>query len=386
MIRLLQSRTVMTGFAIFAMFFGAGNVVYPLTLGQYAKDSSWIGVLGFLLTDVGVLILGLISMGLFGGNYRQFFGRIGKVPGAWMAAFIMILIGPLGAMPRTIALAYSTTHLFLPSLSLPIFSALSCVLLYVLTYRKSSIVDIIGKILTPILLLSLFIIIVKGIWLGPELGMQTDSSWTVFFRGLSEGYQTMDLLGAFFFSSVIIASLKEAAAEEGVTNQKGLIRLTVKSSAIGGVLLALVYIGFTYVGAFWSDALAQTRQDYYLGSLAILLLGNYGGIVACIAVAFACLTTAMALAAVSSEFLHHSVFKNRISYAYSLVITLVINYFVSTLEFTGIMEFLAPILEVCYPALILLSLLNISYKLWGVQSVKLPTLIVFCISLYGNLA
>jgi LIVCS family branched-chain amino acid:cation transporter len=95
----------------------------------------------------------------------------------------------------------------------------------------------------------------------------------------------------------------------------------------------------------------------------------------------ACLTTAIALAAVFSDFLHRVIFKNKVSYSTCLIITLVLNYFISILEFTGIMKFLAPILEVCYPSLILLSILNILYKLFGFKMVKTPTIAVFLISL-----
>jgi LIVCS family branched-chain amino acid:cation transporter len=102
-------------------------------------------------------------------------------------------------------------------------------------------------------------------------------------------------------------------------------------------------------------------------------------------VALACLTTAIALANVFAEYMHRVIFKKKISYPICLTGTLVVNYLMSTLEFTGIMKFLAPILQVCYPALMLLSLLNLTYKLFGFKFVKVPTATIFLLSLWGSL-
>lgn len=380
-----KSTTVTTGLAMFAMFFGAGNVVFPLAVGQYAQDGNIYAIMGLLITAVGVPFLGLMSMTLFRGDYQEFFGRVGKIPGYLIAAAIIILIGPLGALPRTIALAFSTTRMFIPELSLPWFSALSCLLIFMLTIRKNRIVDIIGKFLTPLLLGSLAVIIIKGLFTGHPAQASPHEPLETFFYGLSEGYKTMDLLGAFFFSSVIISSLQKAAREEHDRSKFALVKMTLKASIIGASLLAVVYCGFSYLAANWADHLSMTSPEYFLGSLALATLGPYAGIVACVAVAMACLTTAIALAAVSSEFIHYDILRDKISYSFSLVVTIVITFLISILDFTGIMEFLAPILEICYPALILLSFLNLAYKLWGFKMVKTPTACLFILSLWTSL-
>jgi len=117
----IQSNTLSTGLAMFSMFFGAGNVVFPLAMGQYAQDKNFFAILGLLITAVGVPFLGLMSMTLFDGDYRKFFGRIGKIPGFIIALAIMALIGPFGAMPRVIALSYSTAKNFFPKHYTPLF-------------------------------------------------------------------------------------------------------------------------------------------------------------------------------------------------------------------------------------------------------------------------
>lgn len=369
---------------MFSMFFGAGNVVFPLAVGQYAQDGTLFASLGLLITAVGVPFLGLASMTLFSGDYVRYFERIGKTLSFLVPLAIMLLIGPFGAMPRTVALSYSTTKMFWPELNLPLFSLASCVLIFLLTIRKTKIVDIIGRYLTPLLLLSLAIIIVRGIWIGPQVAPTELSNTALFFHGLSEGYQTMDLLATFFFSSVVIASLKKGQRRNA--SPQGLIKDTLKASLIGAFLLSVVYLGLSFVASSWSAELAATRPDYYMGVLALAILGPFAGVVACAAVALACLTTAIALATVFSDYLHHTIFKGKVSYAVCLIGTLVANYFVSTLEFTGIMKFLAPILQVCYPALILLAVLNLTYKLYGFRLVKVPIATVFLISIWGILS
>lgn len=241
--------------------------------------------------------------------------------------------------------------------------------------------DILGNILTPFLLLSLGIIIVKGFIYSDAAVELHDSSLAVFFAGLKEGYQTMDLLGAFFFSSVIIVGLKSHFQDDGLSPNKHLMPVTLWSILVGGILLSLVYIGFSFVSSFNSVALAGIPQDQMLGALAIQILGPSAGIVASLAVALACLTTAIALASVSAEYIHEDLSLNQIPYLFGLIITLIISYFISTLNFTGIVKILGPILEICYPALILLTLLNIAHKLWKIDIVKAPVFAVFAISL-----
>jgi len=381
-----KSSIIATGLAMFSMFFGAGNVVFPLALGQIAQDKNLFAILGMLITAVGVPFTGLIAMTLFDGDYKSFFARIGKIPGFLVALFIMGLIGPFGAMPRCIALSYSTIKTFLPDISLPLFSAISCVIIWLFTFRRNSIIDTLAYILTPLLLGSLGIIIIKGLWMASDSPASSGhDELTIFLKGLKDGYQTMDLLGAFFFSSVIIACLKtniessNGLIEEGT--HRALVLTTLKASVIGASLLALAYIGFSFVASFHSENLTNIPSDELISKVAIHVLGPNAAIIACIAVALACLTTAIALAAVFAEFIHEDITFNRLGYGPSLIITLITTYFISTLDFTGIAAFLAPILQICYPALIMLCLLNILYKLYNFQPVKIPVLVVFLISL-----
>jgi len=382
---LKNKRIISTGLAMFSMFFGAGNVVFPLALGQIAKGNTLYAILGLLITAVGVPFLGLISMTLFDGNYKYFFNRVGKVPGFLISLCIMALLGPFGALPRCIALSFSTMQLYFPDMTASSFSIVSCLIIFAFTFRKNSIIDVLGVILTPILLGSLAFIIIKGLIVSPTLPISDTSTVDIFLKGLNDGYQTMDLIGAFFFSSVVLSCLKTAPEADNEKNDKLIINMTLKASLIGATLLSLVYIGFSFVAAFHSEGLSGVTPDKLIGIIAIHVLGPYAGIVACIAVALACLTTAIALAAVFAEFIHYDISNKKIGYVPALIGTLIVTYFISILNFSGIANMLIPILQVSYPALILLSILNIAYKLFHFKPVKVPVIAVFVASLVGYL-
>lgn len=380
-----RSNTLATGLAMFSMFFGAGNVVFPLALGQFAKDNNIYAILGLLITAVGVPFAGLIAMTLFKGDYRSFFARMGVWPGFIICAIIMGLIGPFGAIPRCIALSYSTASSYIPGISLPLFSAISCLIIFALTVKRNNIVDILGYVLTPFLLLSLGIIIVKGLLFSAEAPQSPHPPGAVFLEGLLQGYQTMDLLGAFFFASVVILCLKKDLPTQQMSNSSLIMKLTMRASVIGAFLLSLAYIGFSYLASFHSVDLMGIKADDLISQIAVRVLGNQAGIVVCAAVALACLTTAIALCSVFAEYLHEDITNYRMNYTACLIVTLLITYFISTLNFTVIIGLLAPILQVCYPALITLSLFNILYKLYGIKFVKTPVYAVFLASLAYHL-
>ena len=196
------------GLAMFSMFFGAGNIIYPLALGQFAGDKNIFAICGLIVTAAIMPIAGVIAMILFDGNYRHFFGRLGRIPGFLLALTTISLLGPLGSTPRCIALAYTTlksSFLDMPSI---LFSALACMIIFLFTVKKKHILALLGLILTPLLLGALFIIIIVGLIIAPDPQIVDSTNLKMFFHGLNEGYNTMDLLAAFFISSTIINILK----------------------------------------------------------------------------------------------------------------------------------------------------------------------------------
>jgi branched-chain amino acid:cation transporter, LIVCS family len=381
------SRSVIftAGLAIFAMQFGAGNIVFALSAGHFAQDKTLFAILGLIITGVIVPLVGLVAMTLFNGDYKSFFSRVGKVPGFILTALMLSLLGPFGATPRCIALSYSTSKAYLPAISLPIFSLICCLFIFLFTVRRTKILDVIGRFLTPLKLGSLTFLIIWGIIQANTMPSVSLDGFTAFFKGFTDGYQTMDLLGAFFICSVVLDCLKRKASDDDKTLYKSLIKATLKASCIGSALLALIYVGFSYTAAYHSHGLDQVSPDELVSRISMSVLGAYGGIFVCFAVTIACLTTAIALSTIFAEFLHKDISRGKVSYPIALAITLAITFVVSTLDFTGIIKMLTPILHVCYPALIVLSILNIMHKLLNFQPVKIPVLITFCVSLLGYL-
>lgn len=351
------------GFAIFAMFFGAGNIIFPLALGQIALDKTPWGLAGLLLTAVAMPFAGLLAMFRYQGQIRPFFSRFGKIPGLIIATIIISLLGPFGAAPRCIALMHSTLSLSLPGIPLILFSASACLVILFFTYRENRLIKLLGYILSPVMIALLIFIIIKGFMDTPETSLNTTNSSFLhhFWYGLTEGYNTMDLLAAFFFAPIIVTSLGNT--EKG----KDLNRFVLIASAIGAFLLAMVYIGFCYLAYFHAAQLEGIAQDKLLGAIAISILGPYAGFIVSLTVTFACLTTAMALIAAFTNFLHKEVLKEKMGYIPVLLISLLMTFAITTLEFQGIARFLNPVLELCYPALILMTFYNLFMPLQPVK-------------------
>ncbi len=364
------SAVVATGLAMFSMFFGAGNIVFPLAMGQFTQDQNVYGIMGLILTAVCVPLMGLLAMMLYDGNYMTFFNRIGKIPGFLVTLAILGLIGPLGGIPRCIAISYATLDAFqfdsLSWLNLPLFSALSAVFLFFFTFRQGKVLALLGYVLTPVLLLSLGVIVLRGLWVMPSAEASSHSAWQTFSHGILSGYNTMDLLAAFFFSSVVLLCLRKTEGQD----RKAMMKTAVAGSLIAALLLSLVYVAFSFLAAGYSQELSEVAHDQLLGTLAYKLLGPQAGLIASVAVCFACFTTEIALTAVFAEFLHRAFLREKCPYWVALLLTLAVSFLVSTLHFQGISAFLIPILQVCYPALIVLTVLNILYKLYDFKPVK----------------
>lgn len=374
-------RYISTGLAMFSMFFGAGNVIFPLVIGQMAGDQVFYALIGLLLTAVGVPFLGLAAIILFRGNYNTFFSRMGTLPGFFLITAIMLLIGPFGGMPRCIALSYSTLQASFPSLSLNLFSLGACVIIFLFTFRKSQILNVLGNVLTPLLLISLFIIVIAGLMTASHPEPSSLSKMEAFNYGLIEGYNTMDLLASFFFSAIVYNGLKHEFDPNEKDHDKNVFIYTLKAGLIGAFLLSLVYFGFCLVASYHAQSLGLQEQDQLLGALTLKILGPHAGLIASIAIALACLTTAIALAVVFSEFLQKHLLHHKISYAQALILTLILTFAVSTLEFKGIVKLLAPILQIAYPALIVLTVANILSRLFNFKPVKIPVYLALAIAL-----
>lgn len=374
-----KSESLAIGLAMFSMFFGAGNVIFPLAVGQYAGDKNFYAMLGLILTAAIMPIAGVIAMILFDGNYRQFFGRLGKFPGFLLALIIISLLGPLGSTPRCIALSYTTLKNSV-SMTPMLFSAIACGMIFLFTIRKNHILTLLGWVLTPLLLISLVIIIFIGLLSTPDTQSVDQTHMHVFLYGLKEGYNTMDLLAAFFFSSTILNILRMRWKNQESSSDT--IKIAYRASIVGALLLAFTYVGFSYLASFHGSHLEIGGKDELLAAITMRIAGPHAGILVCITIALACLTTAIALIAAFTDFMQKEVFKEKIPYEVTLIASLLLTFFVSTFEFSGISSFLGPVLQICYPGLIVLTFLNIAHRLKDFKPIKLPVFFAFVISAF----
>lgn len=363
-----KSLILSTGFAMFSMFFGSGNLVFPLIVGQASNGHFGWATLGILITGVLVPFLGILALLLFKGDSNEFFGRLGKPAVFWFPLIALSLIGPFGSLPRCITVAHAGFRMMFPSTPLWLFSAIGCLIIFLLTIRKNKIVSLLGTVLTPLLLVSLAAIAFFGLT-SVDLPIATEvGGWKSFKEGILKGYQTMDLVAAFFFSGFVITHLQQARTSQ----ESSSLPVFFKSSLIGAGLLSVVYSILVILGSMYAPQLASILSEDMLGYIAQQSLGSWAAPIVSTAVVLACLTTAIVLASLFADFLRIKVTKERISPSLALITTLGISFFISTLEFSGIAKFLGPILEASYPALITLTVVSIFHKLWGWKTVRMP--------------
>lgn len=368
-----------TGIAIFSMFFGSGNVVFPLLLGQLTGEQIPWALIGMTITAVGAPLMGLLGSLLFEGDCKAFFYRIGAIPGLLIVIFILGLLGPFGVMPRCFIVAYGAIKSYFPHLSLFMFSQITGVITLILLAKRDFIIPVLGYVLSPLLIVTLIIIIVVAIFQMGPLPTTDHTAWSAFLEGLLVGYDTMDLFASIIFSVAIWMLLKEKLNLNTSHEIKAkLVPTYIVASLIGGGALGIIYLGLCLGAAMHHHALVGVPPEQALTSLAIFLLGPKLAIVANIAIALACLTTVMSLAVAVVDVIHVELMNTKLgaripfSYGWMMLGTMVITVIFSTLGFTAIMGILHPIMEVCYPALIVLTVCNILYKLYGFPWVKVP--------------
>lgn len=368
-----------TGFALFSMFFGSGNLVFPITVGQESEGHYLLAALGILLTGVVVPFLGVLGMMLYKGDIYNFFNCFGRKGTFFFSFFALALMGPFGVFARCLTVAHGALLLLFPNASLPLTSLFMCTIIYFLAVNKNKIVTTLGTVLTPFLLLAITTIAFFGLSQGTVPGTTTSNGWNALKNGFFQGYQTMDLLAAFFFSQFVIKHLHSKFSKND--EDPLLLKHFFKSSLIGAGILSSVYIALVLLGWIYSPLLTHVPPQEMLGMIAMESLGPIAAPCVCAAVLFACLTTAIVLASLFADFLRTEVTQDRLGNHQALLITLGIGFVVSTFDFAGIAKFLGPVLEAIYPALIVLTLVNIANKFFGVKSSHWPFTLTLAVKL-----
>ncbi len=378
-----SSSVIAAGLALFSMFFGAGDLIWPLILGGNAGDKNFFAMLGLLITGVSLPLLGLIGMMMFKGDYRAFFGQVGRWPG-WVLVFIIqAILGPFGSIPRLITLSYATLNPYLPEgINLFAFSIIASLLIWAFSFKRNKVIDLLGLWLTPILLICLGCILVLGFLNPPQAHSMPWSHGEAFTQGLNVGYNTLDLIAAFIFAPLVlsyfITSKEELDSPEG---RKLVFGKMLKASLLAAGILSTMYIGLTYVASFYTHVLPVDHlPEERLSAISQLLLGPQGALFACIAVAMACLTTAIPIVAICSDYIQQDLMPVKKNSMLPIALVLTISVGVANLGFIGIAHMLSPILSILCPSLIVLSISNIINKMYEIKTRKAPIFLTFALS------
>ena len=350
---------VVIGAALFAMFFGAGNMIFPPYLGLRAGVEWFAAFMGYYLADVGLAVVAMLALIRSGGS-EGLLRPLGRVWSTGLMVSIMMCLGPLISIPRTAA---TTFELSVAPLWRGAQAELFCggffVVVFLLSVNESAVVDIVGKILTPVLFVSLLILIVKGVLFPLGAVTAPPISDRVVASGISAGYQTMDVLASVVFGALILNS----AARKGYTAPKEQAAASVGASLVAGAGLLLIYAGLTYLGAT-AQALPNTRLtriELLVALVQAILPGKMGMVFFGVIAALACLTTAIALTSAAGKYFAELT-RGRVSYRVWVAAICAFSAGVSGIGVERLVELASPILGVVYPPVLALVVLSFAGK------------------------
>ncbi|MBB4824324.1 LIVCS family branched-chain amino acid:cation transporter [Sporosarcina luteola] len=349
------------GVMLFALFFGAGNLIFPASLGQNAGQALWPSICGFLITGVGLPFLGIVAMGFSGSkNLQELASRVHPIYGIVFTSVLYLTIGPFFAAPRTGAVAYDIGFSsYVPSeygkLALFLFTLLFFAVTYWLSLNPSKIVDRIGKIMSPAIIILLLVLLTVA-FIKPIGAMEppiADYATIPFFKGFLEGYNTMDVLSSLVFGIIVINSIRAL----GVTDNVQIMKATAKTGVVAAGFLAIIYIGIAYLGASSTGTFGLfDTGGPVLSQASSYYFGTFGTVLLAIIILLACLTTSIGLVTACGEYFN-SLFP-RISYKAYVTFFSLFCFVVSNFGLDNIITYSIPVLLFLYPLAVVLMLLT----------------------------
>lgn len=350
----MDKKKLVAGLALFSMFFGAGNLIFPPTLGQLAGQQFVWAMLGFNLTGVGLVMLAVFATAKAGGRIEDLSKTIGKPFGLLFGTLVLLSIGPGLALPRTAATTFEVIEVGISSSAnnaLILLGFFIVVLLFSL--KPSAVIGLLGKVLTPVLVILLVILIGKSI-VSP-MGEIVANAPSIFSESIIEGYQTMDALAALAFTALLIQDAKFGGLESKKEQQNHL----AVAGVIASVLMGIIYFGLIFMGAQASgDNFQGLTRVQLLVKSSEALLGSAGKIVMVVSLALACLTTAIGLTCAVSEFFD-KLSKGKLKYPILVILCTIMSYLIALLGVEKIVVLSVPVLTLLYPISIVLVIINL---------------------------
>lgn len=362
--KLKLSQIISVSMMLFAIFFGAGNMIFPPAMGQLAGTNFLPALAGFVLTDAGIAILGITAVVLVGSSMSDLGGLISKRFALCLSIGVYLLIGPLFALPRTGSVSFEIAMLpyigkdvaFIGSL---IFTAVFFGITYYLSSNPSKIVDVVGRYLTPVLLISILAIFIASLVKGTSTGAlsfgtvgepQGEYATIPFFKGMIEGYNALDGPAGLAFSIIVITAIKEY----GIKEKKEIAKYTIVCGIGSALFLAVVYFMLTYVGALTATPFANGGA--LLHEVTNHLFGSAGGVILGVAVLLACLTTSIGLTTSFSDYFHS--IRPQWSYKRIAAGVCLFSFLISNVGLSQLIQISLPILIMIYPVTVVLILLS----------------------------
>lgn len=370
--------TFVFGFALFAGFFGAGNLVLPPLLGFKSGTDWWLVTLGFIISATIIPLLAIFAHARLQGTMFDFGKKVSPIF-SLIFCFCLFVITVALPCPRTAAVTHEMAIAPFFGTSSLLTSVIYFVLVFVFVMNRSKVLSILGKYLTPIIVLIVLAIIAIGV-LFPATDMNPSSFELPIISGLLEGYQTYDAMAGIIMGGVVLVSINNSKNDLSFTEKKIMV---AKSGLIAMFGLLIIYAGLIAVGAFYSGQFDDniSRTDL-LSGLAVKTLGRIGSIFLSILIAVACFTTAIAIIVSFADFFkaYFKTFKK--AYLLTAVFCCIVGVGIGQMDVRYIIDIALPVLMFIYPLCIVLILLNIIPEKLASESVfKWVVLITFIFSI-----
>lgn len=382
---------ISVGFMLFALFLGAGNIIFPPELGQKSGEEFVIAMIAFLITGVGLPLLGVITVAKSGGELQDMASRVSPMFGIIFTAIVYLAIGPFFAMPRTGAVSFElgiAPYLSEATLDTPwplmIFTIIFFLITMFFALKPTKLIDTVGKVLTPALLVVISALAIKAIVTPMDGPGEAVGNYITnpFGEGFKQGYLTMDFIAALIFGIVIIQALKG----KNITHRPIVVKTTIFAAFVAAIGLALVYISLGYIGSSSVQSIgAMATGAEVISASATELYGSFGNVLLTLVIVLACLTTSIGLMTASSEFFHKIFPKfsyNNWVFVFAAFSTIISNFGLATL-----IKISLPVLLIIYPLAIVLMLLVLAAKWFNDARPVYVTTMIFTafVSLYDGL-
>ena len=363
--------TVFVASMLFGMFFGAGNLIFPVSMGQLSGSNMWQAAAGFLITGVGLPLLGVAALGISREDgLMGLSSRVGRRYGKFFTCILYLTIGPFFAIPRCATVAYTVgVERIIPdsmqTAVLAVFSLLFFAAVLFFSLRPGEILTWIGKVLNPLFLLFLGLLVIRALLspMGSISGVAPEGAYAAgaFYQGFLEGYNTMDALAGLAFGIIVVNVIRDL----GVENPGDVAKNTVRSGILSSVLMAVIYVLVTVVGAQSRGVFPPSSNG---GEALALIAGHYfgpaGAVILAAAVTLACLKTAVGLITSCGE-TFQKIFPKGPSYRKWAVLFSTLSFLIANLGLDAIVSWSKPVLLFLYPLAITLILLTLFGRLFG---------------------